>query len=72
MANWTIDQYNTLCDAIAQGAKAVKYADKEIVYRTFEEMDSIKRQMEVELGLDGNNTNNRTGRRIADFCDPNS
>lgn len=50
---YTIDQYNKLCDAIAQGAVKVKYADKEVEYRSLEEMNRIKKQMESELNIGG-------------------
>lgn len=48
---YTIDQYNTLTAALAQGAVKVKYADKEVEYRSLAEMRDIKREMEIELGL---------------------
>jgi hypothetical protein len=48
---YTIEQYNTLCAAIAQGAQSVKYADKEVTYMSPDQMKRIKREMEVELGL---------------------
>ena len=48
---FTIDQYNLLNDAIAQGALSVKYADKEVTYRSFAEMNQIRTTMANELGL---------------------
>lgn len=51
-------QLDTLKDAIAQGALTVKYGDKEITYRSLNEMIRIKNIMEVELGLV--RQNNRT------------
>lgn len=48
---YTIDDYNALKAAIAQGAVKVKYADKEVEYRSLAEMRDIKREMEIELGI---------------------
>ena len=48
---YTNDQYVALSNAIALGAKVVKYSDKEVVYREFAEMLSLKRDMEIDLGL---------------------
>jgi hypothetical protein len=57
---FTIDQYNTLIGAIAQGALKVKYADKEVEYRSLSDMIRVKQMMETELGL--NPTSN--GKRV--------
>jgi hypothetical protein len=57
---YTVDQYNTLIAAIAQGALTVKYADKEVTYRTLNEMLRIKNLMESELGLNPS----ANGRRV--------
>jgi hypothetical protein len=46
---FTIDQYTKLCEAIALGATSVKYADKEVQYRSLAEMRSLKSEMEAEL-----------------------
>lgn len=46
---YTLEQYNTLLAAIAQGALRVKYADKEVEYRSLQEMMAIKKAMEAEL-----------------------
>lgn len=48
---YTTAQYEALCEAIATGAKFVKYADKEVHYRTVAEMEQLKYKMEVALGL---------------------
>jgi hypothetical protein len=48
---FTTDQYNQLVAAIAQGAMIVKYADKEVQYRSLNEMIRLKRDMEIDLGL---------------------
>lgn len=53
MANLTFTQenLNALEQAIAEGAKRVKYSDKEIEYRSLEEMLKIRDLMKKELGL---------------------
>lgn len=48
---YTSTQYDQLVAAIAQGALIVKYADKEVTYRSLTEMLRLKRDMEVELGI---------------------
>jgi len=48
---YTIDQYNQLTAAIAQGVLKVEYADKKVEYRSLTEMLRIKKDMETELGL---------------------
>lgn len=61
---YTIEQYNALIDAIAQGAKKVKYGEKEVEYRDLDEMLRLKIEMEKCLfpELYPNN-----GRRFASF-----
>lgn len=48
---FTIDQYNILCANIAQGVLIVKYADKEVQYRSLGEMLQLKNTMEQALGI---------------------
>ena len=60
---FTIDQYNALTEAIAQGATRVKYADKEVQYASLSDMLRIKRLMENDLGL----TNGKSGVKLAQF-----
>lgn len=60
---WTTADYNTLCAAIASGARKVKYEDKEVEYRSLNEMLRIRKQMEAELGLNSG----RPRRRMASF-----
>ena len=48
---YTTDQYETLVQAIAQGATRVKYADKEVQYNSLTDMLRLKRLMEIDLGL---------------------
>lgn len=61
---YTNNQYQTLIAAIAQGATLVKYADKEVQYRTLEDMLRLKRDMEIDLKIGGAS---RTTRRYARF-----
>lgn len=49
---YTQAQLDELTRAIAQGARVVKYEDKEITYRNLEEMRSLRREMTRELGID--------------------
>ena len=53
MSNPTFTKENltALEHAIAEGAKRVKYSDKEIEYRSLEEMLKIRDLMKKELGL---------------------
>jgi hypothetical protein len=61
---YTIEQYNALQAAIAEGALSVRYADKSVTYRSLDEMMRILKLMATELGL---NTCNDGGRRYASF-----
>lgn len=52
MANsFTLDQLKSLESAIADGALKVKYSDKEVEYRSLEEMLKIRDIMKNDLGL---------------------
>lgn len=53
MSAFTQEQYNTLCAAIAEGARRVKYQDKEVEYHSLSEMLRLKTAMESDLGLNG-------------------
>ena len=46
---FTIEQLNILTEAIASGSLTVKYADKEVTYRSLKDMLQIKTMMETEL-----------------------
>jgi hypothetical protein len=48
---WTLNDLNSLNSAIAQGAKKVKYADKEVEYRDLSDMLQLRDLMMRELGL---------------------
>ncbi len=47
---FTESQYTALCAAIAQGVLRVKYGDKEVDYRTLDDMLRTKALMEDALG----------------------
>jgi hypothetical protein len=61
---YTTDQYQQLVAAIAQGAMIVKYADKEVQYRSLNEMYRLKRDMELDLNIGGVS---RSTRKYAQF-----
>lgn len=61
---YTIEQYNALQAAIAEGALSVRYADKSVTYRSLDEMMRILKLMATELGL---NACNDGGRWYASF-----
>ena len=55
---FTQDQLQKLEDAIAQGALRVKYADKEVTYRSLNEMLQVRDIMKKSLNTsDGTNPN---------------
>lgn len=49
---YTIEQYKALEEAIASGERRVKYEDKEIEYRSINEMKDILSMMRKSLCLD--------------------
>lgn len=59
---YTNDQLNTLENAIAQGARRVKYGDKEVEYMSLAEMLQARNIMRAELGLD-----NKSRRTFGEF-----
>jgi len=61
---FTIEQYQALQEAIAEGALSVRYADKSVTYRSLDEMIRILKLMANDLGLDANNGG---GRRFTSF-----
>lgn len=48
---FTLDQLTALDAAIATGSLEVKYADKQVTYRSLAEMLRIRALMATELGL---------------------
>lgn len=60
---YTMEQVTALEAAVAEGALTVKYQDKQVTYRSLDEMVRILRQMKTELGL----INKNGGRRLASF-----
>ena len=51
---FTLQQYNTLCAAIAQGVMSVEYGDKKVTYRSLAEMLQTKALMETALNIKRN------------------
>lgn len=48
---YTQTQLDTLTAAIAEGVLKVKYEDREVVYRSLDDMLALKRRIETELGV---------------------
>lgn len=48
---YTQAQYDALVAAIAEGARIVKYEDRETTYRSLDEMNRLRLHMEKALGL---------------------
>lgn len=61
---YTLLQYQTLSDAIVSGALKVKYGDKEVEYRSLDDMIRLQIMMKNCL-FPEQNTNN--GRKYASF-----
>jgi hypothetical protein len=58
---YTLAQYTALNEAIALGAKKVKYGDKEVEYNSLSEMLQLQAKMETCLfPANSNTTNSRT------------
>lgn len=53
---FTIEQYNTLCNSIAQGVTSVRYGDKSVNYRSLPEMLRVKALMEAALSIGNQKT----------------
>lgn len=51
---WTLEQYEALNTAIAEGVKSVQYSDKMVTYRSLDEMRRILSDMADDLGLSEN------------------
>lgn len=58
---FTIEQYEALNTAIAQGALTVKYGDKEVTYRSLTDMLRTRNLMAKELGITDGRNNRRLG-----------
>lgn len=57
---YTIEQYNTLNAAIAQGAKRVKYGDKEVEYSSLDDMLRLQARMKACLFPDQSGMGGKT------------
>ncbi|KFI30424.1 hypothetical protein CN97_12705 [Haematobacter massiliensis] len=49
--SYTVEQYQTLCSAIAKGVTSLEQNGEKVTYRSLAEMRQIKREMEQGLGL---------------------
>lgn len=49
--SYTSEQLTAISNAIAEGARKVKYADKEVEYFSLDQMRSIRDEMQAELGV---------------------
>lgn len=60
---------DALEEAIVKGVKVVKYVDKEVTYRSLDEMLRVRDIIRKKLGLDtDDNTGGRGRRRLASYC----
>jgi len=62
--NFTCEDLQAIENALAKGVKTVKYVDKEITYRSLDEMLKIRDLMRSCLGLSGQD-GARGRRRVA-------
>lgn len=46
---YTTSQYNALCESISLGATKVNYGDKQVEYRSLNDMLQLKKLMEAQL-----------------------
>lgn len=53
---YTIEEYYALKRAYATGARSTSYGGESVTYGSREEMRQILREMEAELGINGNTT----------------
>jgi len=56
---WTLSQLTALETAIAGGTLTVRYADKQVTYRSLDEMLRLRDMMRKELGLVGDGSASR-------------
>jgi hypothetical protein len=59
LAGFTSEQLQKLEEAIAQGALRVKYSDKEVQYRSLDEMMRIRDMMRKALNVNSDQYPNR-------------
>ncbi len=63
MATWTQTHLTALEQAIARGTLRVKYRDREVTYRTLDEMLQLRDVMRREIGQ----VSASSGRRVVSF-----
>lgn len=61
---YTIAQRDALKEAIATGATKVRYRDREVDYRSLDEMKRILRDMEAEIDADAGIPAPRRSRQV--------
>ncbi len=61
---FSLEQYQALSSAVAEGALSVRYADKSVTYRSLDEMLRLLKLMANELGI---NADTAHGRRYTSF-----
>lgn len=59
---FTLEALQALEEAILQVVQTVKYSDKEVTYRTLEEMLLIRDLLRKKLGLDSSSSSNVNGK----------
>lgn len=64
-----LEDLEALEEAIVKGIKVVRYVDKEVTYRSLDEMLRVRDMIRRKLGLDTDTkTGGRGRRRLADYC----
>jgi hypothetical protein len=65
--NFTCDDLKAIENALAKGVKTVKYVDKEVTYRSVDEMLKIRDLMRQCLGIGTDNNGTRGRRRVSSY-----
>jgi len=63
-SGYTMEKLQALEESIAEGVVKVKYSDKEVEYRSLDEMMKIAEMMRKKLGLTCKKTNVFGGRAV--------
>lgn len=58
---FTLEALQSLEEAILQGVQTVKYSDKEITYRSLDEMLRVRDMLKEKLGQGGQTSNDNKG-----------
>lgn len=66
--NFTLEDLQAIEASIAKGVKTVKYVDKEVTYRSLDEMFKVRDMIRQCLGIGkDSNTGGRGLRRVASY-----